>query len=212
MSESNENPAAPWVDPVGLFLSDPESHLSDILYIYFRHYKKRLVFDLLREALRAVENRPDPIVVADVGASMGFDLLYVTRRLRMAGNSILLSRLHLLFLEGDPRLRAEGETMWASAAKKEFPFEFREAFLTEPGPFVEVVSEAAAAVTGRNAELSTTGGTSDARFIRALCPVVELGLVGASMHAVDEQAPVADIQRLAEVYRGVIGRYFKRFG
>ena len=87
-----------------------------------------------------------------------------------------------------------------------------EAFLTEPGPFVEVVSEAAAAVTGRNAELSTTGGTSDARFIRALCPVVELGLVGASMHAVDEQAPVADIQRLAEVYRGVIGRYFKRFG
>jgi len=87
-----------------------------------------------------------------------------------------------------------------------------EAFLTEPGPFVEVVSEAAAAVTGRNAELSTTGGTSDARFIRTLCPVVELGLVGATMHAVNEQAPVADIRRLAQIYRRVIAGYFKRFG
>ena len=76
---------------------------------------------------------------------------------------------------------------------------------------MDVVSEAAAAVTGRNAELSTTGGTSDARFIRALCPVVELGLVGATMHAVDERTPVADIRQLTDVYRTLIRRYFETF-
>jgi succinyl-diaminopimelate desuccinylase len=86
-----------------------------------------------------------------------------------------------------------------------------EAFLTEPGPFVEVVAEAVEAVAGRTPELSTTGGTSDARFIRALCPVVELGLVGASMHAVDERTPIADIRQLTDVYRRLIRRYFETF-
>jgi succinyl-diaminopimelate desuccinylase len=86
-----------------------------------------------------------------------------------------------------------------------------EAFLTEPGPFVAVVAEAVEAVAGRKPELSTTGGTSDARFIRALCPVVELGLVGATMHAVDEQAPVAEIRQLTDVYRRLIRRYFETF-
>jgi succinyl-diaminopimelate desuccinylase len=86
-----------------------------------------------------------------------------------------------------------------------------EAFLTAPGPFVDVVAEAVEAVAGRRPELSTTGGTSDARFIRALCPVVELGLVGATMHAVDERAPVAQIIQLTEVYRRLIRRYFETF-
>jgi succinyl-diaminopimelate desuccinylase len=86
-----------------------------------------------------------------------------------------------------------------------------EAFLTAPDAFVNVVSEAVASVSGRNAELSTTGGTSDARFIRALCPVVELGLVGTTMHAVDERAPVAEIRQLTEVYRTLIRRYFETF-
>jgi succinyl-diaminopimelate desuccinylase len=86
-----------------------------------------------------------------------------------------------------------------------------EAFLTEPGPFVAVVAEAVEAVAGRKPELSTTGGTSDARFIRALCPVVELGLVGATMHAVDERTPVAEIRQLTDVYRRLIRRYFETF-
>jgi succinyl-diaminopimelate desuccinylase len=86
-----------------------------------------------------------------------------------------------------------------------------EAFLTEPGPFVDVVVEAVEAVAGRRPELSTTGGTSDARFIRALCPVVEFGLVGATMHAVDERAPVAEIGQLTDVYRRLIRRYFETF-
>jgi succinyl-diaminopimelate desuccinylase len=66
-------------------------------------------------------------------------------------------------------------------------------------------------VAGRRPELSTSGGTSDARFIRALCPVVELGLVGATMHAVDERTPVAEITRLTDVYRQLIRRYFEEF-
>jgi succinyl-diaminopimelate desuccinylase len=86
-----------------------------------------------------------------------------------------------------------------------------EAFLTEPGPFVDLVARAAAEVTGRTPELSTTGGTSDARFIRAMCPVVELGLVGATMHGVDERVAVADIAQLTDVYRTLIRRYFKTF-
>jgi succinyl-diaminopimelate desuccinylase len=86
-----------------------------------------------------------------------------------------------------------------------------EAFLTEPGPFTEVVASAVAEVTGRAPELSTTGGTSDARFIRALCPVVELGLVGRTMHQVDERAPVAEIQMLQAVYERLIARYFEAF-
>jgi len=86
-----------------------------------------------------------------------------------------------------------------------------EAFLTAPGPFTDVVAAAVADVAGRPPELSTTGGTSDARFIRALCPVVELGLVGKTMHQVDERAPVAEIEMLQAVYERLIARYFAAF-
>jgi succinyl-diaminopimelate desuccinylase len=87
-----------------------------------------------------------------------------------------------------------------------------EAFLTEPGPFTDVVAAAVADVAGKPPELSTSGGTSDARFIRALCPVVEVGLVGTTMHQVDERTPVAEIQRLQAVYERLIARYFAAFG
>jgi len=82
------------------------------------------------------------------------------------------------------------------------------AFLTSPGPFVDLVTEAVAAETGRRPVLSTTGGTSDARFIQAHCPVVEFGLVGQTMHAVDERTPVADLERLALIYGRVLDAYF----
>jgi len=86
-----------------------------------------------------------------------------------------------------------------------------EAFLTKEGPFTEVVASAVAEALGRAPELSTSGGTSDARFIRALCPVVEFGLVGTTMHAVDERTPVAEVVALAGAYRRIIERYFERF-
>jgi succinyl-diaminopimelate desuccinylase len=87
-----------------------------------------------------------------------------------------------------------------------------EAFLTEPGPFTTLVAGAVRDVAGRDPELSTSGGTSDARFIRALCPVVELGLVGKTMHQVDEAAPVTEIRQLQAVYETLIERYFQAFG
>jgi succinyl-diaminopimelate desuccinylase len=86
-----------------------------------------------------------------------------------------------------------------------------EAFLTEPGPFTDLVAAAVAEASGRAPELSTSGGTSDARFIRALCPVVEVGLVGRTMHQVDERAPVAEIRQLQAVYEALIRRYFAAF-
>jgi succinyl-diaminopimelate desuccinylase len=85
-----------------------------------------------------------------------------------------------------------------------------DAFLTEPGSFVTGVQDAVEAAVGRRPEASTTGGTSDARFIRAMCPVLELGLVGQTMHQIDERAPTAEIEALAEVYRTVIRTYFDR--
>jgi len=79
-----------------------------------------------------------------------------------------------------------------------------EAFLTEPGVFISAVQDAVEAVLGRRPEASTTGGTSDARFIRALCPVLELGLVGQTMHQVDERVPEAELRALTDAYERVI--------
>ncbi len=81
-------------------------------------------------------------------------------------------------------------------------------FLTEPGPFTDLVVAAIEEVTGRKPELSTGGGTSDARFIKDYCPVIEFGLVGQTMHRIDERTPVTDLERLTRIYRGVLDRYF----
>jgi succinyl-diaminopimelate desuccinylase len=81
-------------------------------------------------------------------------------------------------------------------------------FVTEPGPFTDLASSAIAEVTGRKPKLSTTGGTSDARFIKNYCPVLEFGLVGQTMHAIDECVPVADLVALTAVYRRIIEKYF----
>ncbi|KPF60366.1 succinyl-diaminopimelate desuccinylase [alpha proteobacterium AAP81b] len=85
-----------------------------------------------------------------------------------------------------------------------------EAFLTEPGALSGLVAAAITQVTGLAPELSTSGGTSDARFLRRLCPVVEFGLPGATMHKVDEAVAVADLAALADVYDAVLARYFSR--
>ncbi|MGE0154024.1 MAG: succinyl-diaminopimelate desuccinylase [Reyranellaceae bacterium] len=87
-----------------------------------------------------------------------------------------------------------------------------EAFFTAPGALSTLVAGAVNEVTGRQPELSTTGGTSDARFIRDYCPVVEFGLVGQTMHKVDERAAIADIAALQEVYRLVLERFFAAAG
>ncbi len=83
-----------------------------------------------------------------------------------------------------------------------------EAFLTPPGPLSDLIGRAVAAQTGRTPVLSTSGGTSDARFVKDHCPVVEFGLVGKTMHAVDERVEVTQIGQLKAIYRQILGDYF----
>jgi succinyl-diaminopimelate desuccinylase len=83
-----------------------------------------------------------------------------------------------------------------------------ESFLVPPGPVSECLTSAIGAVTGRTPELSTTGGTSDARFIHAHCPVAEFGLVGLTMHKADERVDIADITGLAAIYEAFLERFF----
>ncbi len=85
-----------------------------------------------------------------------------------------------------------------------------ESFLVAPGLVSDPLAEAIRRVTGRTAELSTTGGTSDARFIQAYCPVAEFGLVGQTMHQVDERVELADLAALTEIYRTFLDLFFTK--
>ena len=115
-----------------------------------------------------------------------------------------------LAAEIERRLRAAAgnEVRWST----EFEQRSSDSFLTAPGAFVDLVVASIEESTGHRPELSTTGGTSDARFIKDYCPVVEFGLVGTTMHAVDESTPVDEVQALTRVYAGIIARYFAEFG
>lgn len=84
-----------------------------------------------------------------------------------------------------------------------------EAFLTKPGPFVDMVRQIVTQETGRQPVLSTSGGTSDARFVKDHCPVLEFGLVGHFMHQVDERVPVAQIHQLKAIYQRILKEYFE---
>ena len=75
-----------------------------------------------------------------------------------------------------------------------------ESYLTLPGPLSEIVAAAIEAETGVSPELSTSGGTSDARFLKDLCPVIEFGLLNATMHKLDEAVAIADLEQLARIY------------
>ena len=81
-------------------------------------------------------------------------------------------------------------------------------FLTRPGVLVDTLAAAIKAETGRTPALSTGGGTSDARFIKDVCPVVEFGLVNTTIHAVDERVPIADLERLTAIYQRFLAGYF----
>jgi succinyl-diaminopimelate desuccinylase len=111
--------------------------------------------------------------------------------------------------------------LWDQAAKMlansglEFELFFEppsHAFLTEPGPLDGVLSEAVRDVTGLTPSLATDGGTSDARFIKAFCPVVEFGLLTATIHKIDEQVALADLEQLTAIYRRFLDLYFDAFG
>jgi succinyl-diaminopimelate desuccinylase len=100
----------------------------------------------------------------------------------------------------------------AAAGRVHYVFEWQpsnaDVFVTKPGPFTDLAVAAIEHVTGRRPKLSTSGGTSDARFIKDYCPVLEFGLVGQTMHQVDECAPITDLVTLTAVYRRIIEEYF----
>jgi succinyl-diaminopimelate desuccinylase len=100
----------------------------------------------------------------------------------------------------------------AAGGRVRYSFEWQpsnaDVFVTKPGPFTELAVSAIAEVTGRQPKLSTSGGTSDARFIKNYCPVLEFGLVGQTMHQTDESAPVQDLLTLTAIYRRIVEKYF----
>jgi len=114
---------------------------------------------------------------------------------------------------------AQSLSAWIEGETDEIAAQFRvgvaarfqvsgESFVTEPGPFVDLVARAIAAETGHAPGLSTSGGTSDARFVKDHCPVVEVGLPGPTMHQVDERVAVADIEALKRIYGRILADYF----
>jgi succinyl-diaminopimelate desuccinylase len=111
-------------------------------------------------------------------------------------------------------LRAEVERRVARAAGNHIRWSIdwepsnADVFLTAPGPFVAMISKAVTEVTGIVPKLSTTGGTSDARFIKDYCPVIEFGLLSQQMHKVDEHVATRDLVALTAIYRHILDRYF----
>ena len=83
-------------------------------------------------------------------------------------------------------------------------------FLTRDDRLIGLLSDAAENVSGRRPDLSTSGGTSDARFIKDYCPVVEFGLVGKTMHMVDERVALADLETLTAIYERFLENWFER--
>ena len=108
-------------------------------------------------------------------------------------------------------LRTEADAVEAACGVKiEVTFKISgESFITPPGPLSELVANAVQTETNRRPEASTTGGTSDARFIKDHCPVVEFGLVGRTMHAVDERVEIAQIHQLKKIYSRILQDYFR---
>src|SRR5262245_47685828 len=109
-----------------------------------------------------------------------------------------------MLIEKRAQIAAAGRVRWSI----DWQPSNADSFLATKGPFLDLVVGAISEVTGRTPELSTTGGTSDARFITYYCPVLEFGLVGTTMHQVDERTSVADLTTLTAVYRRILERYF----
>lgn len=113
-----------------------------------------------------------------------------------------------------PKAEARVRELCAAAAREvgaRYELSFSgtgDVFLTQPGPLVATMFDAIKSVTGRTPACTTGGGTSDARFLQAYCPVIEFGLINATIHQVDERIAIADLHRLTEIYAEFIRRYF----
>lgn len=151
----------------------------------------------------------DPSTLAITGIDTGNPASNVIPASARAVLNIRFNDLHT----GDGLVRWLQDEMQAVEAETGIAFTLTakisgESFVTEPGWFTDLVADAVEAECGLRPGLSTSGGTSDARFIKAHCPVVEFGLVGASMHKVDEHVEVAHIRQLTAIYRRMLAAYF----
>jgi succinyl-diaminopimelate desuccinylase len=124
-------------------------------------------------------------------ATAGFDVRFSDRHTSATVERWLRERLDAVGGDYELTVRVSGES-----------------FLSPPGPLSELIAGAVAEVTGRPPELGTTGGTSDARFIKDHAPVAELGLLNATAHKVDERVSLDDLESLGRIYQGVLDGYF----
>ena len=172
-------------------------------------YLVRIMADLMSETLDYGTDLFDPSNVEFTSVDVGNRITNIIPAQASAQFNIRFNDRHTL-----ASLQSWLETRCAQAAGNDATWQFdyaagnSEAFFTPPGPFVDLVTQSIADLTGGRPKLSTTGGTSDARFIRAYCPVIEFGLAGHSMHAVDEHVPLEDLTILTAIYRNILDLYF----
>ena len=146
------------------------------------------------------------LIAFSMKSSTSFDGEFTARMIRRFGFLPVRGSSSRGAVRGLLGMRKHIEAGWTVAFTIDGPRGPR--FLTKPGPLVDVVRGAIEGVTGRAPALATTGGTSDARFIKDFCPVVEVGLRNATAHQVDEHVALADLAALTQIYRRFIERYF----
>lgn len=173
------------------------------------HALTRLMSDLIAEPLDEGTNHFDPTGLQITSIDCGNSASNVVPEQATAVVNIRFNDLH----SGDSMTFDMSERARKVAEETGVELSVRahvsgESFLTEPGPFVDLVRTVVEEETGMEPVLSTTGGTSDARFIKDHCPVVEFGLVGRFMHQVDERVPVSEIHALKGVFSKILRRYF----
>ncbi len=169
----------------------------------------RLVDRLASHQLDQGSDHFDPSTLAVVTIDTGNPATNVIPAQSKASANVRFNDLHT----------SESVIAWMQAVADETAIDFGvqidvqtrvsgESFLTPPGALSDLVSAAVEAETGLTPELSTTGGTSDARFVKNHCPVVEFGLVGKTMHQVDECVPIEQITQLKSIYTRILTDYF----
>ena len=166
--------------------------------------------DLIAAPLDAGTDHFDPTGLQITSIDCGNPASNVIPETARAVVNIRFNDLHTgASLEAELKTRAARVTEATGVSLTIDSYVSGEAFLTQPGPFVDLVQSVVTQETNRQPVLSTSGGTSDARFVKNHCPVVEFGLVGAYMHQVDERVPVAQVQQLKTIYQRILEKYFE---
>lgn len=166
--------------------------------------------DLIAAPLDAGTDHFDPTGLQITSIDCGNPASNVIPETARAVVNIRFNDLHTgASLEAELKTRAARVTEATGVSLTIDSYVSGEAFLTQPGPFVDLVQSVVTQETNRQPVLSTSGGTSDARFVKNHCRVVEFGLVGAYMHQVDERVPVAQVQQLKTIYQRILEKYFE---